>query len=107
MFLPAATLHDVGAFATSTRQVPSGPPACGQWAMPSRGIEASRADVASAPESDDADPDAPPTSAPAKPPPAALPPLPESLPAAPPLEVLLDIPLPAFPLLVDPGGAAL
>src|ERR1700682_11304 len=34
MFWLAATLHDVGAFATSTRQVPLGPLACGQLATP-------------------------------------------------------------------------
>src|SRR5260370_35150503 len=34
MFVLAATLHDVGAFATSPRQLPLGPPAWAQLATP-------------------------------------------------------------------------
>src|SRR5260370_23876775 len=53
MFVLAATLHDVGAFATSTRQLPLGPPAWGQLATPPSaaggGTEASSVDGVSGP----------------------------------------------------------
>src|SRR5260370_42064119 len=41
MFLFAATLHVVGAPSTFTRNVPSGPPACGQLSSNVRGVDAS------------------------------------------------------------------
>ena len=95
MFWLAATLHEVGALAALTRQVPFGPAACGQLPTPpTAGGAVDPSPVTAVPESDSEE-----ASSPGPLPPLELPedesgPLPELLPAAPPvLEPLPEAPL--------------